>query len=183
MSHNPPKISQPNLAPSSPMGTSQEVFLGFPRQGLLGSPQHVVTLLRVPQVCLPQLLLAGGGEGRPCHSGPRTLPPGLACQGGTVDEANRVLRQTQADQQPARRQWPCERHPTLPPCLPQTLRSACRPEPEAELARRGDWLRRITFHSGAQGSWTQAKERQSHCFPPPVLRIGRGRLPLESRWW
>lgn len=37
---------------------------------------HGVTpVLVLPQVCLPQLLLASGREGGPCHARPCTLPP------------------------------------------------------------------------------------------------------------
>lgn len=65
------------------------------------TPHGMTPVPVLPQVRLPQLLLAGGREGGPRHSRPSALPPGLACQRCTVDEANRVLRQAQADQQPA----------------------------------------------------------------------------------
>lgn len=62
-----------------------------------------MTSFPVPQVRLPQLVVAGGGQGGPRHAGQGALPPGLPGQRRPVDEADRLLRQTQTHQQPTGR--------------------------------------------------------------------------------
>ena len=52
------------------------------------------------QVLVPQLQLGGGGQGGPLHAGPHTRAPRLPRQGRPVDQADRLLRQTQTHQQP-----------------------------------------------------------------------------------
>lgn len=60
-----------------------------------------LTPLPMLQVRFPQLVVAGGREGRPRHPGQSPLPPGLSSQRRPVDEADCLVRQTQADEQPA----------------------------------------------------------------------------------
>jgi len=57
--------------------------------------------------------LGRGRQGRPTHARPHPRPPGLAGQGRPVDEADRLVRQTQTDQQSARRQRTREYRPTV----------------------------------------------------------------------
>lgn len=50
--------------------------------------------------------MAGRRQGGPRYAGPGALSPGLSGQRRAVDEADRLLRQTQTHQQPAGRQRP-----------------------------------------------------------------------------
>lgn len=76
--------------------------------GSLGSYKLFFFFFSIWQVCFPQLVVVGGGQSRPRHTGQGPLPPGLSGQGRAVDEADRLLRQAQAHQQPAGWQRTCE---------------------------------------------------------------------------
>lgn len=62
----------------------------------------------VYQICIPQLVLVGGRASRCCHPEQDALPPRLTCLWSPVDEADCILRHTQAHQQPGGWQRTCQ---------------------------------------------------------------------------